>query len=152
MSVRVRESDIATTCFDDLEGDARVKAFEEGLKATKGDDLEKVITRSSSSIVNWAQRRNQYVGTLATKCITGYVIGVENRLLSNIMMCSESARVYNVYFKHCFNESNTQINILLYENRFICFFTCIKNHKKIKSKSILFFIFLNLLGISQKTP
>ena len=107
LSVRVSESDLATSHFNDLEGDARLRAFEAGLKATKGDDLEKVITRSSSSIINWAQRRNQFIGSLATKCMTGYVIGVEERYLSNIMLCFGTAQVYNVYFKYCFNELKT---------------------------------------------
>ena len=72
------------------------------MNATKGDDLENVIIRGSSSITDWSQRRNFYIVSLAVKCITGHMLGVENRYLRNIMMVSETAKVYNVCFGECF--------------------------------------------------
>ena len=78
----------------------KVKAFEAGLKATKGDDMRKLLIRMSIDSSDWLAKRGNFTETLAATSVIGYVLGLGDRHLKNIMM-KRSARIVHIDFGDC---------------------------------------------------
>ena len=79
----------------------KTKAFEIGLAATKGDDVRKILLRMSVNSRDWTAKRTSFTDTLAATSVIGYVLGLGDRHLKNIMM-KRSARIVHIDFGDCF--------------------------------------------------
>jgi len=101
---KVSEAEYSTQ-IDKLPLDKRIIAFEKGLKSTKGDDLRKILLLHSPNSELWCMRRSQYSISLAVTSMIGYIIGLGDRHLDNIMMESNSAKLVHIDFGDCFEVS-----------------------------------------------
>lgn len=97
--------------FDSLSPEEKLSSFRQSLASTRGDDLENVIIRGSVSIQGWMERRTMYISSLAIKCITGYIFGIGDRKLSNIMMELATSKVYNAIYYPCFVPSKVPFRL-----------------------------------------
>ena len=79
----------------------KTKAFEIGLAATKGDDVRKILLRMSVNSSDWIAKRASFTDTLAATSVIGYILGLGDRHLKNIMM-KRSARIVHIDFGDCF--------------------------------------------------
>jgi len=64
----------------------KVEIFRYILENTKGEDLKKVIWLKSPNSETWLERRTNYIRSLATMSIVGYILGLGDRHPSNIML------------------------------------------------------------------
>ncbi|EAY05434.1 PIKK family atypical protein kinase [Trichomonas vaginalis G3] len=101
-SVCVDERTWILNDYDDLSAEDKMKAYKQSLSSTRGDDLEAVIVRGSVSYQGWMERRSMYIGSLSVKAVTGYIFGVGDRKLTNIMMELNTSKVYNTKYYPCF--------------------------------------------------
>jgi FKBP12-rapamycin complex-associated protein len=81
----------------------RVKAFRSGLRMTSGDDLQKVILKYSTDCNDWLQRRLTYATSLAITSIAGYILGLGDRHMCNIMINNRTAKLVHIDFSDCFD-------------------------------------------------
>lgn len=78
------------------EGFARV------LAVGKGDDLRKVLLRISVDSNDWFTKRVRYTETLAVTSMIGYIVGIGDRHLRNVMMDID-AKIVHIDFGDCFD-------------------------------------------------
>jgi len=73
----------------------KVEIFRYILENTKGEDLQKVLWLKSPNSETWLERRTNYIRSLATMSIVGYILGIINYIFflglgdrhpSNIML------------------------------------------------------------------
>jgi FKBP12-rapamycin complex-associated protein len=81
----------------------RIKAFRSGLRMTLGDDLQKVILKYSSDCNDWLQRRIMYTTSLAMTSLAGYILGLGDRHMCNIMINNRTAKLVHIDFSDCFD-------------------------------------------------
>jgi FKBP12-rapamycin complex-associated protein len=81
----------------------RIKAFRSGLRMTSGDDLQKVLLKYSTDCNDWLQRRLTYATSLAITSIAGYILGLGDRHMCNIMMNNRTAKLVHIDFSDCFD-------------------------------------------------
>jgi FKBP12-rapamycin complex-associated protein len=81
----------------------RIKAFKSGLQTTPGDDLQKVLLRYSMDCNDWIQRRLTYTTSLAITSIAGYILGLGDRHMCNIMINNRTAKLVHIDFADCFD-------------------------------------------------
>ncbi|EDQ89940.1 uncharacterized protein MONBRDRAFT_16665, partial [Monosiga brevicollis MX1] len=80
----------------------RVELFLNSCRQTRGNDLAEMQWRMSSDAESWFSRRLNYMQSLAIMSVTGYVIGLGDRHLSNIMLDRQSGQVAHIDFGDCF--------------------------------------------------
>ena len=88
--------------FESLRGPYKLKAFREALKVTDGDELKKILLLRSDDSNHWLRRRLEYTTSLATTSMAGYILGLGDRHLCNIMMKKKSAKLVHIDFGDCF--------------------------------------------------
>lgn len=72
------------------------------LENTKGEDLKKVLWLRSENAEVWLARRVNYVRSLATMSMVGYILGLGDRHLSNIMLQRISGKIVHIDFGDLF--------------------------------------------------
>lgn len=87
--------------FETASVEEKTKAFEAGLAATKGDDVRKILLKMAINSSDWLVKRTSFTDTLAATSILGYVLGLGDRHLKNILM-KRSARIVHIDFADCF--------------------------------------------------
>eukprot|EP01088_Endostelium_zonatum_P000895 TRINITY_DN1115_c0_g1_i1.p1 TRINITY_DN1115_c0_g1~~TRINITY_DN1115_c0_g1_i1.p1 ORF type:complete len:1488 (-),score=370.97 TRINITY_DN1115_c0_g1_i1:54-4517(-) len=80
----------------------KVEVFKEGLKSTEGDDLEKIFWLKSPNSEVWLERRTNYTRSLATMSMVGYILGLGDRHLRNIMLDKGTGKITHIDFGDCF--------------------------------------------------
>ena len=80
----------------------KVEVFKQALQRTAGKDLSKVLWIRSSSAEHWLERRTTYTRSLATMSMVGYVLGLGDRHMSNLMLEQFSGKVLHIDFGDCF--------------------------------------------------
>jgi hypothetical protein len=80
----------------------KVEIFLSGCRQTRGDDLAQVLWLKSPDSETWVRRRTNYMHSLAMMSVTGYVLGLGDRHLSNIMLDRETGQVVHIDFGDCF--------------------------------------------------
>jgi FKBP12-rapamycin complex-associated protein len=82
---------------------AKLAAFENGLKAhPRNDDLQKILVMLSCDSSDWLQRRLNYTTSLASTSMAGYILGLGDRHLQNIMMNTRTSKLAHIDFGDCF--------------------------------------------------
>ncbi|OHT05528.1 PIKK family atypical protein kinase [Tritrichomonas foetus] len=95
---------IAKYCpnYDSATLEQRERAFLLGIKATPGDDIRKVTLKYSTDSADWLERRTIYTTSLATTSMAGYILGLGDRHLSNIMVTNRTMKLVHIDFGDCF--------------------------------------------------
>lgn len=73
-------------CYDKLSIAKKVEVFRHIMDHSKGEDVQKVLWFKSNSAEVWLQKRTNFTRSLATMSIVGYILGLGDRHLSNLMM------------------------------------------------------------------
>ena len=80
----------------------RVEIFNAVMNETIGDDLKSVLWLRSKSSEKWLHRRTNYTRSLAVMSMVGYILGLGDRHLLNIMMDRVSGSICHIDFGDCF--------------------------------------------------
>ncbi|EAY17625.1 PIKK family atypical protein kinase [Trichomonas vaginalis G3] len=88
--------------YEQLPLDDKLFAFKRGLNATKGDDLKILLLAQANDSNHWIERRTAYSTSLAMTSMAGYILGLGDRHLCNIMIKQKSAKLVHIDFGDCF--------------------------------------------------
>ncbi|PAA73865.1 hypothetical protein BOX15_Mlig009522g5 [Macrostomum lignano] len=88
--------------FDKLTIAQKTEVFEYGLTSCEGDDLAKIIWDRSPTAELWFERRTNYIRSLATMSMVGYILGLGDRHPSNIMLNRDTGKIVHIDFGDCF--------------------------------------------------
>lgn len=80
----------------------RIYALKRMISQTRCDEIRNFLMETSINANNWVERRMTYTCSLAVTSIAGYLIGVGDRHLQNIMMKSKTAKIVHIDFGDCF--------------------------------------------------
>lgn len=72
------------------------------MENTRGEDIQKVLWLKSPNAEIWLDKRTTYTRSLATMSIVGYILGLGDRHLSNIMIQRFSGKILHIDFGDCF--------------------------------------------------
>ena len=76
--------------------------FKYVLNRTYNRDLANVFLVTSGDVSIWLMRRTRYARSLAVTSVVGYVLGLGDRHLSNILVSDKSGEVIHIDFGDCF--------------------------------------------------
>ncbi|KAH0794831.1 PIKK family atypical protein kinase [Histomonas meleagridis] len=82
--------------------ETKMQFFRKGIKTTKGDEVKKILFNQASDSINWLERRKTYTTSLALTSIAGYILGLGDRHMQNIMFNLKSAKLVHIDFGDCF--------------------------------------------------
>ncbi|KAJ2511553.1 phosphatidylinositol kinase- protein kinase tor1, partial [Coemansia sp. RSA 1939] len=85
-----------------LTGAQKAEAFEYVFSNTRGDDLQWAMWYRSPSAEVWVQQRTSYTRSMAVMSMAGYILGLGDRHLSNIMLHGKSGKIVHIDFGDCF--------------------------------------------------
>ncbi|KAJ2835173.1 phosphatidylinositol kinase- protein kinase tor1 [Coemansia sp. 'formosensis'] len=80
----------------------KVEAFEYVLSNTPGNDLQNAMWYKSPNAETWLDRRTNYTRSLAVMSIAGYILGLGDRHLDNIMMHNCTGKIVHIDLGDCF--------------------------------------------------
>lgn len=86
----------------------KIHTFERALLINDGEDIADIIYRKSPSCDVWFNKRNIYTRSLASMSIVGYILGLGDRHLSNMMMDRKTGRIIHIDFGDCFEVCMTR--------------------------------------------
>lgn len=78
------------------------KAFLYGINKTDGNELKQVLLKFSTDSNDWLARRVQFTTSLAVTSMAGYILGLGDRHLCNIMIKNRTAKLVHIDFGDCF--------------------------------------------------
>lgn len=84
--------------------DVLKKVYIELQKETPGDLLEKELYYSSSSPTDWFKKSSSFARSLAVTSMIGYIIGLGDRHLDNILIDFRSGEVIHIDYNVCFEK------------------------------------------------
>jgi len=93
---------MAGLCYESLPLLRKVEVFEHALNHTTGKDLAQVLWLHSGSAERWLERRTNFGRSLALMSMVGYILGLGDRHLSNLMLDKFSGEVLHIDFGDCF--------------------------------------------------
>ena len=85
---------------------SKVEIFKEILKEKDGTELKQIIFEKSFDSKDWFYKRANYSRTLAVMSIIGYILGLGDRNLNNILMNNENCKIIHKNFDSCFEIAN----------------------------------------------
>lgn len=89
--------------FADLPVKNRAEIFERAMNlVSDGCELKTYLLSGARDSSDWLERRTTYTATLAMTSICGYILGLGDRHLCNIMMETKSAHLVHIDFGDCF--------------------------------------------------
>lgn len=80
----------------------KVEVYRFILENTRGEDLKKVLWLRSENAEVWLARRVNYVRSLATMSMVGYILGLGDRHLSNLMLQRITGKIVHIDFGDLF--------------------------------------------------
>lgn len=83
-----------------------LEAFEYSQSRTNGMELANILWLKSESSEIWVEKRSLYVKSLAVMSMVGYLMGMGDRHLSNIMLDRRSGRICHIDFGDCFETAS----------------------------------------------
>jgi FKBP12-rapamycin complex-associated protein len=88
--------------YEKLSIPKKVEVFKHVMENTKGEEIQKVLWLKSESAEIWLSKRTNYTRSLATMSIVGYILGLGDRHLSNLMIQRRSGKMVHIDFGDCF--------------------------------------------------
>lgn len=88
--------------YQTLSLDEKLHLFKKGVDSTPGDEIKKILYIQASDCVDWLARRSAYTTSLAVNSISGYIMGLGDRHMQNIMINSKTAKLVHIDFGDCF--------------------------------------------------
>ena len=83
----------------------KVEIFLSVMDDTAGQDVAKILWLKSKTAEVWIERRTNYTRSLAVMSMVGYILGLGDRHLANLMLDRVSGRVVHIDFGDCFEVS-----------------------------------------------
>jgi FKBP12-rapamycin complex-associated protein len=78
------------------------RAFEIGLRQADGLELKSLLLAGAVDSTHWLERRTNFTASLAMTSIAGYILGLGDRHMMNIMMKTKSGKLVHIDFGDCF--------------------------------------------------
>jgi FKBP12-rapamycin complex-associated protein len=99
---------LSTLCenYDMLSKLKKLELFLQIQDHIKADELKKVLWLQSSKAETWISRRQAFIGSTAVMSIIGYILGLGDRHLMNIMLEKNSGRIVHIDFGDCFESAS----------------------------------------------
>ncbi|KAJ2781003.1 phosphatidylinositol kinase- protein kinase tor1 [Coemansia interrupta] len=91
-----------STDWKSLSGIERIESFEYVIERTACDDLQQAMWFNSPNAETWLERRTNYTRSLAVMSIVGYILGLGDRHLTNILLHSTNGKVVHIDLGDCF--------------------------------------------------
>jgi FKBP12-rapamycin complex-associated protein len=88
--------------YDNLPIKDKVRAYEAGLKVANGMELKTILLQQSVDSHHWLERRANFTASLAMTSMAGYLLGLGDRHMMNIMMKTRTAKLVHIDFGDCF--------------------------------------------------
>jgi FKBP12-rapamycin complex-associated protein len=88
--------------FEVIPNAEKLEPFKVGLNASDVSDLKQILLSRANDSNHWIERRTNYSASLAMTSIAGYILGLGDRHMSNIMMKQRSAKLVHIDFGDCF--------------------------------------------------
>jgi hypothetical protein len=82
---------------------AVIRVFGELCKETPSDLIERELWTSSPTLIEWWAKHKSYARSLAVTSILGYIIGLGDRHLDNVMMDFSTGEVVHIDYNVCFD-------------------------------------------------
>jgi FKBP12-rapamycin complex-associated protein len=104
MQVEAEWQHIGATCpnYDSLPLADKARVFQQAYGKSTGLDLKVMLFDNSADTADWLDRRTNYTASLATTSIAGYILGLGDRHMCNIMMKRRSAKLVHIDFGDSF--------------------------------------------------
>ncbi|KAI9280466.1 hypothetical protein BY458DRAFT_584368 [Sporodiniella umbellata] len=83
------------------------KVYTELLKETPGDLLERELYYSSPTAQEWIQKSNAFARSLAVTSMIGYIIGLGDRHLDNMLVDFKSGEMIHIDYGVCFEKGRS---------------------------------------------
>jgi FKBP12-rapamycin complex-associated protein len=80
----------------------KVEIFLEIINNTKGEELKKIIWIKSKNCESWFIRTTNFSRSLAGMSILGYILGLGDRHLNNLLMSRKNGQIVHIDFGDCF--------------------------------------------------
>jgi FKBP12-rapamycin complex-associated protein len=88
--------------YDALPLREKLRAFEFGLKQTDGMEVRALLLARAVDSAHWLERRTNFTASLAMTSMAGYLLGLGDRHMMNIMMDTRSGKLVHIDFGDCF--------------------------------------------------
>lgn len=88
--------------YDFLEQDEKYELFQKCINETPGDDLKVFLLSQSKNSSHWIRRRLNFMASLASMNMVGYILGLGDRHLSNLMVEFSNCSLFHIDFGDCF--------------------------------------------------
>lgn len=73
---------------------------------TRAEDLKKIFWLRNTSAENWLVYWTNYIDSLAVMSIVGYILGLGDRHLSNLMIQNQTGKIVHIDFGDCFETAS----------------------------------------------
>jgi FKBP12-rapamycin complex-associated protein len=80
----------------------KLRAFELGLKQSDGCELKSLMLARAVDSTHWLERRTNFTASLAMTSIAGYILGLGDRHMMNIMIETHGGKLVHIDFGDCF--------------------------------------------------
>ncbi|KAJ1812189.1 hypothetical protein LPJ75_003768 [Coemansia sp. RSA 2598] len=80
----------------------RIESYEHVMEHSSGDDLQQAMWYNSPNAETWLERRTNYTRSMAVMSVVGYILGLGDRHLTNIMMHASNGKVVHIDLGDCF--------------------------------------------------
>lgn len=88
--------------YDILSKLRKLEIYQYVCENTKAEDLKKILWLRNESAETWFVQRQNYIRSLAVMSIVGYVLGLGDRHLANLMLQRSSGKIVHIDFGDCF--------------------------------------------------
>ena len=95
--------------FNELPLEEKVEAYKYGVNTNPVNDLAKLILSYSIDSTQWLQKRTFYTASLAISSMVGYILGLGNRNLQNIMIKTKTCELVHNGFDSCFDITRNRL-------------------------------------------
>ena len=102
LEAEYNEAMVGVKDYPSLPIEEKLFIFKRGLRATQGNDLNILLFRNSSDTNHWLERRLLFTSSLASTSMFGYILGLGDRHMSNIMFDEVTAKLVHIDFGDCF--------------------------------------------------
>lgn len=88
--------------YDILSKLRKLEIYQYVCENTKAEDLKKILWLKNETAESWLMQRLNYTRSLAVMSIVGYVLGLGDRHLANLMLHRDSGKIVHIDFGDCF--------------------------------------------------